>query len=648
MISFENVSKQYGAKLILDRTSFSLSEKERTGLIGSNGSGKTTLLRMLHGGESLDSGVINMPGGLSIGYLPQEVEVFDRLSALEIVLSPFRHLLSFMDQMQSCGDSDTDSRSALSRLDHFHAEIELHDAYSLQARAEAILDGLGISASQRIEPIQRLSGGFRMRALLGKLLLIAPDFLLLDEPTNHLDMDSLIWLEKYLLHLKSGMLIVSHDRDFLNRITTCTAGIDNGRITVAAGNYDHFMRLRAETEANAESRARNISIQIAQNERFIERFRAKATKATQAQSRIKLIEKLRAEMPALSSSGSRKTIRFSFPTPQSSGSVPVQFMNICAGYDGKTIINDCSLSINRGDKIAIIGPNGSGKSTLLKLVAGILEPMAGKLEYGCNVVLRYFGQHQLEQLDPEASLYDTVIRDSVCTEKTFVRNILGAFLFSDDAVEKKVSFLSGGEKARVVLATLLASPGNVLLLDEPTNHLDLESVEMLSKAMADFQGTMVFVSHDEYFISKIANRIIEMRPGSIRDYPGTLADYRYYLESIPGAGFGPECAGTPDPDRSISTDLKTMRIRERESRKRLLRSIEKCEHEIAVQEAEITRLEAALLDPAHACDHLLLSKLTKEHEAARSELERLMVCWEEKQMEYEGSCPSSRIPGRLP
>jgi ATP-binding cassette subfamily F protein 3 len=639
MIVFENISKHYGSASLLDNATFSLSEQQRTGLIGPNGSGKTTLLRMLSGKEEPDRGTINLPAGFTIGYLPQEVEIFEDKTALEIVLEPFEKLLSYEQQIQSIGEnaSGNNHKSALRQMDALHTAMEIHDGYSLTSRAQSILSGLGISKQQWIQPVQYLSGGYRMRAVLGQLLLQAPDFLLLDEPTNHLDMDSLVWLEKYLLRIKSGMLIVSHDRDFLNRITTSTAGIENGKVFVGTGNYDQFTRIREETAANELNRAKNIALQISQNERFVERFKAKATKATQAQSRMKLIEKLRAEMPAIPVHRQQHSIRFSFPVPSATGSVPLQCKNISAGYGESIILDNLSLSINRGDKVAIIGPNGSGKTTLLKLLAGIITPHSGMLELGSNVIIRYFGQHQLEQLDPQKTLYDTVRKDAVNTEKTFIRNILGSFLFSGDSVDKTAGVLSGGEKARLVLATILSSPGNVLLLDEPSNHLDIGSIEMLTDAMADFAGTLLFVSHDEYFISRIATRIVEMRPGIVRDFPGTLADYRYYVETL----FKNESstAGQSDvPDSAASPQReKTRRLRDRDERRKLQRTIEKCERLIAEQESVIATLTATLNDPANALDHVLLQQTSEKHDIAQQTLNRLLNEWEELQTRMETS-----------
>lgn len=633
MITLENISKQYGSKVLFDQVTLSFHENQRTGLIGCNGSGKTTILRILSGVEQLDKGTIHFPSGMSIGYLPQEVEVLDHMTPMEIVLEPFAHILNFEEKLQSMSEtSDPESLDkALKKIDALYDAMHFHDGFSLSSRAEAILAGLGVPKDNWSKPVKLLSGGYRMRTVLGRLLLTAPGFLLLDEPTNHLDMDSLVWLEKFLERYKGGMLIVSHDRDFLNRITTYTAEISGETILQLKGNYDQFQLLKEELRENELNRAKNLETKIAQTERFVERFRAKATKATQAQSRAKLLEKLKAELPVIIQDG--KTIHFSFPAPPMSGTVPLQLSKVTAGYGENNVFSNLSLTVNRGDKIAIVGPNGAGKSTLLKLVTGVLVPKSGDLTIGHKTTVRYFGQHQLEQLDVSKTLYETVRAESVRTETTFVRNILGAFLFSGDSVDKKVEVCSGGEKARLVLATILANPGNMLLLDEPTNHLDIQSIEMLAEAMAEFKGTILFVSHDEYFISQIATRIVEIRPGSVRDFPGSLADYRTYVEMM----FPDEKQDTPLQGRATaaagSVSNKEKKIADREQRKKVTRQIEKIEREIVVHENTQSDLRTKLDDPANSTNFELLHSLSREITSEESVLNELMRDWEVLQEE---------------
>ena len=637
MITFDNVFKHYGGETLLDNVSVAFHDKERTGLIGVNGSGKTTILRMLAGEESPDRGDIRKPSDLTIGYLPQEVEVFDEKTPLAIVLEPFAHLLDYETKMEQLGDhagGDDHARSkeALKKIEVLHHAVEFHDIYSLESRAEAILAGLGVPKDKWEQPLSALSGGYRMRVVLGKLLLLSPGYLLLDEPTNHLDMDSLVWLEKFLARYKGGMMIVSHDRDFLNRMTGYTAEIRNRGITICKGNYDAYLQVRGQTLTAMQSRARHLQEQIAQKERFVERFKAKNTKAVQAASRLKQIEKLKEQMPEVEEEPD--TIAFSFPETIPSGGVPLKVHDVTMRYDETPVFSGLSLEIRRGDRVAVVGPNGSGKTTLLKLMAGFLAPADGSFELGYNTTVRYFSQHQLEQLDGELTLYETVSAASVSTEKTFIRNVLGAFLFSGDDVDKRVKVLSGGEKSRLVLATILANPGNTLLLDEPTNHLDINSVETLVRALERFKGTIVLVSHDDYFVSRIATRIIEMRPGLIRDFPGNLADYRSYVEQGLWGNSKEENEEKRERQKDDDGDKET-RIREREQRKKLQRTIEKLEREIESREADLGRLKQILQDPANALDHMLLHETSQTTDLEQAELEDLLRTWEQRRSELE-------------
>jgi ATP-binding cassette subfamily F protein 3 len=593
---------------------------------------------MLAGEESPDKGDIRKPSSMTIGYLPQEVEIFDEKTPLAIVLEPFAHLLDYEKKMEQLGDhagGDTArSREALKKIEDLHHAVEFHDIYSLESRAEAILAGLGVPQDKWEMPLSALSGGYRMRVVLGKLLLLSPGFLLLDEPTNHLDMDSLVWLEKFLARYDGGMMIVSHDRDFLNRMTGYTAEISNRDISICKGNYDAYLQVRDQTLAAIQSRARHLQGQIAQKERFVERFKAKNTKAVQAASRMKQIEKLKEQLPELPEEPD--SIEFSFPETTQSGGVPLKLRDVTMRYGEETVFKGLSMEVRRNDRVAIVGPNGSGKTTLLKLMAGLLTTAAGSFELGYNAVVRYFSQHQLEQLDGELTLYQTVSATSVRTEKTFIRNVLGAFLFSGDDVEKQVKVLSGGEKSRLVLATILASPGNTLLLDEPTNHLDINSVETLVRALVEFKGTIVLVSHDDYFVSKIATRIIEMRPGLIRDFPGNLSDYRAYVEQGLWGNSGQEKLKKNDPSRN-DEDEKETRIREREQRKKLQRMVEKLEREIEMREADIDRLKQILQDPANALNHVLLHETSQTADLEQAELDDLLRTWEQRRSELEAT-----------
>ncbi len=630
MITFDAIAKYYGGNSLFEDVFLAIHDKERTGLIGINGSGKTTLLRMLAGEESPDHGTIGKPTGLTIGYLPQEVEMFDELTTMSIVLAPFAHLLDYETRFDELGKMG-ENGDAMRKLAELHHAVEFHGVYSLESRAEAILAGLGVPQDKWRGPLTALSGGYRMRVVLGKLLLQSPDFLLLDEPTNHLDMDSLVWLEKFLLRYKGGMLIVSHDRDFLNRMTGFTAEIRNRSIMIYRGNYDAYIAMRDQTLETQRNRARRLQEQIDQKERFVERFKAKNTKATAAASRIKQIEKLKELMPEIEKGPA--VIEFTFPETIQSGGVPLKLRDVAMRYGATEVFHGLTMEIRRGDRVAVVGPNGSGKSTLLKLMAGLLPATEGTFEAGYNAVIRYFGQHQLEQLDLDKTLYQTVAATAVRTEKVFIRNVLGAFLFSGDDVDKEVRVLSGGEKSRLVLATMMASPGNTLLLDEPTNHLDINSIETLLHALEKFRGTIVMVSHDDYFVSRIADQIIEMRPGLIRDFPGNLSDYRSYIEA--GLwGSGDYVAVVESAVRNEQAEKET-RIRKRDERKKLQRTVEKFEREIEAMEGGIVRLKADLNDPANASNHAKLHELSRSIESKELELMELMDSWEKRHRDLQ-------------
>jgi len=638
MISIQNVKKRYGRQVLFDDLTISFTDQQRIGLIGANGSGKTTLLRLILGVEKPDSGAVAIPSDLTIGHLPQEVEVLGDKSPLSIVLGPFEHLLNVESAYESIAQSLVDQESpafkkAMGKIEKLQNDLEFHDVYSLVPRAKSILAGLGVPSDKWERPVAALSGGYRMRVVLGRLLLMQPRVLLLDEPTNHLDIDSLVWLEKFLERFSGTLIAVSHDREFLNRMTRCTAEIHNGGITIYKGNYDGYMAFKTEREESLKNTSRNLERKIAQTERFIERFRAKATKASLVQSRVKLCESLKEDLPSLPEN--TKTIHFSFPLSRQSGGVPLKTERISVAYDGgMPVFSDLSFTVTRGDKIAVVGPNGTGKTTLLKVLAGQIAPMEGALTIGHNTDIRYFGQHVLEHLRSEKTLFETIADASGSGERTYIQNVLGAFLFFGEDVNKTVSVLSGGEKSRLALATILSKTGNVLILDEPTNHLDIQSIEILARALEEFIGTVVFVSHNEYFISRIANRIIEMRPGVFRDFSGTIAQYHSYLET---GYFKNEDAlvrtETGPAEGEMSDKLKRMQTRE--SRKQLDRKIEKIENEVQQKEGEIQVLTAALHDPANSSNFELLHETMQKLDAVRKTNEELVGEWGKLQEKME-------------
>jgi ATP-binding cassette subfamily F protein 3 len=629
LITFQNVHKQYGSKILYQNVTTAINPARRTGLIGPNGAGKTVLLRIIAGIESVDNGKVSVPNELSVGYLPQEMDFNNALQPVEVVLEPFKHLLDLggaSDNLASCTDTASKEYRKAARLyQHLHTESDLYGAHSLNARAEKILAGLGIPKESWLQSMAVLPGGYKMRVMLAQLLLIAPDFLLLDEPTNHLDMDSLIWLEKFLQKFKGGILVVSHDRDFLNRITNTTIEVLGGAITQYTGNVGAYFTWKEEVERTEKRRGKNISDKIAQTEEFINRFKAKNKNATQARSKMRVLERLKMELPQQRQI--TQTISFSFPPVTPSGSVPIILDKVKVSFDRQMVFNNLTLSVTRGDKIAVIGPNGAGKSTLLKTCMGLVKPDSGTITWGHNTQTRYYSQHRLDQLHPEQTLLETIESVAHTSDKTYLRSILGAFLFSDDEVFKKVGVLSGGEKSRLSLATLLVDPGNVLLLDEPTNHLDIQSVEYLAAALRDYQGTLIIVSHDEFFISQIVNRVLELRPGIFRDFPGTLADYRSYIED----GFLDRLdTGLPgrSAEKQDAEDQKQQRIRLREDKRKLDRALEKIERDIALLEEEMAQTRSALSSPEYAHNYALLDEYNKKLQTFEVKDTELLKEWD--------------------
>ena len=628
MITFRSVYKQFGSKILFSNISLSINPKNRIGLIGRNGTGKTILLKILTGGEDIDRGDISMPSDLKIGYLSQEIDINCCKSPLEFVLEPFSHLLnneSVIDKIALCKDFDSkEYKQAVANFDSFHNELDIYDTHSLPSRAKSILSGLGVPDSSWDQDISNLSGGYYMRVLLAQLLLTEPDFLLLDEPTNHLDMDSLIWLEKFLQKFKGGMLVVSHDRDFLNRITKHTMEIAGSNITQFSGNINLYFTWKEEYRASEERRIKNLQSKIIKTEQFITRFKSKNTKASQARSKMKQLDRLKEKLPEKKSS--LKTIHFHFPKPLRSGSVPIKFDNVSVSYSDINVLNNISFNVDRGDKIAIIGPNGAGKSTLLKTCFGMVKQNEGAVEIGHNTAIKYYSQHRLDQLDSSKTVLETVSDIMGICDKPRIQSLLGTFLFSGDDIYKKVSYLSGGEKSRLSLAILLTDPGNVLLLDEPTNHLDMQSVECLADALLQFSGTILVISHDEYFISRISNRIFEIRRGVFRDFPGTVSDYRQYIEN----GYCDTESGPSKNNTKGSTKEteKEIRIRMRRVRKKIERSIATVEKNIMSIENEIEQLKNSLLEKNNESNYQKLAEINQHIEEKNAIYNDLLHKWE--------------------
>jgi len=524
MIALDAVSKGYGGQQLLQDCTWRIGRGERIGLVGPNGAGKTTLCRILAGVEETDAGRVHRDTGVTVGYLPQEVTTGEDRTVLAEALSGFDEVWRLEAELESLAarmagpGAEPGLTDAYGEVQH---RFEALGGYRLEAEAKIILGGLGFSPEGVHRPLAEFSGGWRMRAALARLLLLRPDLLLLDEPTNHLDLESLQWLENFLAAYEGSVVIVSHDRYFLNRMVTAIAELAGGSVTLYHGDYDHFLVEREARQALREAQARNQAKRVAEIERFIERFRYKASKARQVQSRVKMLDR----MERIETEAGARRIHFAFPQPPRTGRLVARLAGVRKAYGDNVVYAGVDFQVERGDRVALVGINGAGKSTLLKVLAGVLPFDAGERVLGSHVEVQYYAQHQLDALDPTRTVLEELELAAPEAQISRLRTILGSFLFSGDTVEKKVAVLSGGEKARLALAKMLARPAALLCMDEPTNHLDLASKEVLEEALAGFTGTIVFISHDRYFINRIATQVVEVDRGRLTTHLGTYDDY---------------------------------------------------------------------------------------------------------------------------
>ena len=641
MIEIKEIYKSYGEKILFTEVSLRLGARDRIGLIGPNGSGKTTLFRMIAGEEHPDRGQMVIRRGVRIGYLSQEPMPVKGQSLLEEVQGGVKDLTALEDKMRLLQEEISEEKDSqtLETLARAYGQLEERYAqqggYTLEAQAKAILLGLGFREADFQRSTEELSGGWLMRLALAKILLASPDLLLLDEPTNHLDLESLIWLEESLATYMGSVVAVSHDRDFLNRVVTRILAIEEKKVYPYAGNYGAYLEAREKKRAIQEAALEHQRKKIEQTERFIERFRYKATKAKQVQSRLKVLEK----MERVETLSHQKTIRFSFPQPARSGKLVAQLNGVHKAYGPVKVYSGVDLSIFREDKVAFVGPNGAGKSTLLKLLAGVLEPDEGTIEWGHKVTSAYFAQHQLELLDPSKTVWEEIFALAKDEPISFLRGLLGTFLFPGDEVEKKVSVLSGGEKSRLVLAKMLMRPANFLLLDEPTNHLDLAAREVLERALGEFKGTFCFITHDRHLINTVANKVIEVKGGSLMVYPGNYQDYLYQKEREKKDA-GTEIAETStllslEAKGSPSRKSKEQKRVEAEARNRLYREtqelrqkVKEVEHSLEQATQEMASMSAQLSDPEVYRQGENIPELLRSHAAAKKQVETRTVEWE--------------------
>ncbi|MGE4578489.1 MAG: ABC-F family ATP-binding cassette domain-containing protein [Desulfuromonadales bacterium] len=534
MIHLTNINKQHGTQILFQNASFQILPGTRSGLVGPNGAGKSTIFRLITGEEEADSGEISCSKKTVIGYFSQDVGEMSGRSALAEVMAASARTVALGEEIKAmeaamCEPMADDALAELlERYGAAQEEFEHRGGYDLEARAQAVLTGLGIGPDDYNRPVEDFSGGWKMRIALARILTLNPDVLLLDEPTNHLDVESIVWLENWLsTDFTGAVLMTSHDRDFMNRLVTRIIEVANRTVTTYGGNYDFYLREREIRREQLLASHRRQQEMLAKEEEFIARFAARASHAAQVQSRVKKLEKIeRIELPP-----EQRTVRFEFAEPPRSGDDVVKIDGLAKRWprpDGgeKSVFGGVSGLIRRQEKIAVVGVNGAGKSTFLKVLAGQTEPSEGSVTLGANVHLGYFSQHAMDVLDPRRTVFETVQEAIPMASIGVVRNLCAAFLFSGDDVDKRIDKLSGGEKSRVVLATLLARPINFLILDEPTNHLDIQSREVLLEALQNFAGTVVLVSHDRHFLRSLVNRVFEVDHGDMRVYEG---DYAYYL-----------------------------------------------------------------------------------------------------------------------
>ena len=637
MIALETVLKGYGGQTLLTDCSWRIGRGERIGLVGPNGAGKTTLCRILARVEEPDAGRVHTDSGVSVGYLAQDVASSEAPTVLAEALSGFDEVWRLEAQLERLAADMARPEADPALLDRYgevQHRFEALGGYRLEAQAKVILSGLGFKPEEVHRPLAQFSGGWRMRAALARLLLLRPDLLLLDEPTNHLDLESLGWLESFLASYDGSVVLVSHDRYFLNRMVTAIADLVGGTVAVYPGDYDHFLVEREARHALLEARARNQAKRVAEIERFIDRFRYQATKARQVQSRIKMLDKVdRIEVDA----GARR-IHFKFPQPPRTGRMVARLTDIHKAYGDKVVYRGADFAVERGERVALVGVNGAGKSTLLKVLAGALPFDSGERALGTHVEVHYYAQHQLDALDPSRTVFEEMEQADPDSTVGRLRNILGSFLFSGDTVDKRISVLSGGEKARVALAKMLVRPAALLCMDEPTNHLDLASKEVLEEALSTFTGTIVFISHDRYFINRIATQVVEVDDGALTTYLGSYDDYLAHKAEAaapPPAGSSAPPAPAPPPASARLGPSPAAPRGDRRERKEIGREVKAIEARLRTVETQIHDLEArledtglALADPELYRDSRRAREIAQTRKETEERVARLMKEWE--------------------
>jgi len=672
VIQLSDLTKTFGDRTLFDHVTWQIDDGDRVGLCGPNGAGKTTLLKILAGLEDLDSGGVVRPATLTIGYLPQDGLSHSGRTVFEEASSAFQPLLDIKAEMHDIEHRLADAsvpedehEAMLARYAELQDRFRLDDGYSMDLRISTVLRGLGFSPDDAARPCETFSGGWQMRIALAKLLLGRPNLLLLDEPTNHLDLEARNWLEEYLHAYPYAVILVSHDRYFLDAVVTRITDVHLRKLTDYVGNYTKYVDQRDAMLERLRQAKREQDEEVARVKMFIDRFRYQATKAAQVQSRIKLLEKVvPIEVPP-----ERKRIHFKFPTCVKSGRTVIEMKHVRKAYDALTVFRGVNLHIERGDRIALVGPNGSGKSTLMRMLSGEEAADSGTRTLGHQVILEYFAQDEATRLDPTLTVYETLETGSPHDMVPAIRNILGGFLFSGDDVYKKAGVLSGGERTRLAVARMLLRPSNTLLLDEPTNHLDLDSKDVLLDALEDYGGTLIIVSHDRYFVEKLATKIIEIGHGEAVVYPGTYTEFLWHKDRNQESGIRnqedsggrkqeasqrkkPEESASQKPPQSASRNQRdsvkihakepVALVSPRDDRKRqeaerrkqqkaqdaLRKRIADLEGRIAEREGEIKELERAMSVPGFYDDRGASKQMIDRHQALMWEVGDLMAQWE--------------------
>ncbi|MGA3014180.1 MAG: ATP-binding cassette domain-containing protein [Bacteroidales bacterium] len=640
MISINNLSVQFSGTPLFDHVSFIINDKDRIGLVGKNGAGKSTLLRIINSLQKPDEGDVIIPSGDTIGYLQQEIISGSTKTVVEEAMTAFYEIMEIKEkiaslehEIKSRTDFDSEEYHDLIRKhSECYERFNLLEGSSIQTNTEKVLTGLGFEIKEFSLPMNHFSSGWQMRVELAKILLRVPDVILLDEPTNHLDIESIQWLEEYLINYKGAVVLVSHDRAFLDNVTKRTIEISMGKIFDYRANYSGYIALREERLDSQIATYNNQQRQIRQIERFVERFRYKATKAAQVQSRIKMLEKIdEIELDVFDDS----SITFRFPKAPHSGKIVLEAKHLVKDYPQKRVLNDLNFSVIKNDRIAFVGKNGEGKTTLSKVIVK-QTPHTGELKYGHNVVIGYYAQDQSDFLDPDRTVFQTI--DDIATGdiRPKIRTILGGFLFSGDTIDKKVKVLSGGEKSRLSLAKLLLVPSNLLILDEPTNHLDMHSKDILKNALIRYDGTLIVVSHDRDFLRGLTNRVFEFKKGTIKEYLGDIYDFLdarriQTLSQLETA----EKTEEPTKKSSYNKEMWTRRKDFEKEIRKIQNQITKSESEIEMLENEIGKTEEMLIQPEKFKDKVIGGQLFNDYEKWKSLLEKEMKKWEDLNMQKE-------------